>query len=210
MLLSEPRRGYTHATATDSTTWSRDAVAPDHPVIISVNLFVPEQLPNAGALHSQSFLQKFYNSAITFLLARRSINGTESGMELLREGVNSLPPYQDRHLSVDFREQLVLLDGKPLLLRKKEFNLFALLVQNAGQVVPRQSLLSLVWGYSGDVRTRTLDVHVRRLRSKLGCHADRYIETIFGIGYRFQPYSAADPVSPIPADDSPSYLALPA
>lgn len=129
-------------------------------------------------------------------------------MELLAEGLSSLPPYQDRHLSVDFQEHLVLLDGKRLVLRKKEFDLLAVLVQNAGQVVPRQSLLALVWGYGGDVRTRTLDVHVRRLRSKLGGHADRYIETIFGIGYRFQPYSAVDPLNPAPAEESPSYLAL--
>jgi two-component system phosphate regulon response regulator PhoB len=126
----------------------------------------------------------------------------------LPEGPNSLPPYQDRYLSVDFREQLVLLDGKRLVLRKKEFDLLALLVQNAGQVVPRQSLLSVVWGYKGDVRTRTLDVHVRRLRSKLGCHADRYIETIFGIGYRFQPCFGTDPLGRIRADETPSYLAL--
>ena len=129
-------------------------------------------------------------------------------MELLPEGLSSVPPYQDRHLSVDFRDQLVLLDGKRLVLRKKEFDLLALLVRNAGQVVPRQSLLSLVWGYSGDVRTRTLDVHVRRLRSKLGSQADRYIETIFGIGYRFQPWSAVDPLGSSPAEESPSSLAL--
>jgi DNA-binding response OmpR family regulator len=129
-------------------------------------------------------------------------------MELLRDGLNSLPLYQDRHLSVDFREQLVSLDGKPLVLRKKEFDLLALLVQNAGQVVPRQSLLSVVWGYSGNVRTRTLDVHVRRLRAKLGSHADQYIETIFGVGYRFQPCSTVDHLSPMQAEGSPPYLAL--
>ena len=129
-------------------------------------------------------------------------------MELLPQGLSSLPPYEDRHLAVDFGEQLVLLDGQPLMLRKKEFDLLALLVQNAGQVVPRQSLLSLVWGYHGEVRTRTLDVHVRRLRSKLGSHADRYIETIFGIGYRFQPCSSVGPLSPMPAEGSPPYLAL--
>jgi DNA-binding response OmpR family regulator len=108
-------------------------------------------------------------------------------MELLPEGLTSLPFYQDRHLSVDFREPLVLLDGQRLVLRRKEFHLLALLMQNAGQVVPRQSLISLVWGYPSEVRTRTLEVHVRRLRSKLGSHADRYIETIVGIGYRFEP-----------------------
>ena len=47
-----------------------------------------------------------------------------------------------------------------------------------------------VWGYGGEVKTRTLDVHVRRLRKKLGRFAEPYIETIFGIGYRFQPYHA--------------------
>jgi DNA-binding response OmpR family regulator len=98
-----------------------------------------------------------------------------------------VPLYQDRHLSIDIRKQLVLLDGQLLVLTKKESHLLALLVENAGHVVPRQSLLSLVWGYTSEVRTRTLDVHVGRLRSKLGSHADRYIETIFGIGYRFQP-----------------------
>ena len=131
-------------------------------------------------------------------------------MTLLPEGQSPLPPYCDEHFSIDFEEQLVLLDGKRLVLRKKEFGLLALLVMNAGQAVPRQSLLNQVWGYSGDVRTRTLDVHVRRLRSKLGSHADRYIETIFGIGYRFQPRAAASPLVPIPAEAPPGYLGLPA
>jgi DNA-binding response OmpR family regulator len=45
-----------------------------------------------------------------------------------------------------------------------------------------------VWGYSNEIRTRTLDVHVRRLRKKLGAYSEQYIETIFGIGYRFQPF----------------------
>lgn len=101
-----------------------------------------------------------------------------------------LPLYGDQHLSVDFAEQVVLLDGQKIELRKKEYDLLALLVQYAGQVVPRETLLLQVWGYNCKVRTRTLDVHVRRLRSKLGTYAERYIETIFGIGYRFQPYSA--------------------
>src|ERR1017187_3065876 len=59
-----------------------------------------------------------------------------------------------------------------------------------GEIIPREALLMQVWGYGGEVKTRTLDVHVRRLRKKLGRFAEPYIETIFGIGYRFQPYHA--------------------
>jgi DNA-binding response OmpR family regulator len=53
--------------------------------------------------------------------------------------------------------------------------------------VPREVLLQDIWGYSREIRTRTLDVHIRRLRKKLGQYGDKYIETIFGVGYRFQP-----------------------
>ena len=62
--------------------------------------------------------------------------------------------------------------------------------RHAGEIIPREALLMQVWGYGAEIRTRTLDVHVRRLRKKLGGYADQYIETIFGIGYRFQPYRA--------------------
>jgi DNA-binding response OmpR family regulator len=109
-------------------------------------------------------------------------------MGVLSNGQTPLFSYGDQHLSVDFREQVVNLDGQKVVLRKKEYDLLALLVQRAGQVVRRETLLLQVWGYSSEVRTRTLDVHVRRLRSKMGRYADVYIETIFGIGYRFQPF----------------------
>ena len=67
---------------------------------------------------------------------------------------------------------------------------------HAGEIIPREALLLQVWGYGAEIRTRTLDVHVRRLRKKLGGYADHYIETIFGIGYRFQPYHAPGTFSP--------------
>ena len=99
--------------------------------------------------------------------------------------------YQDLHLDLDFEHRLARLDLKPMPLTRKEYELLALLVQNAGDIVTREALLMRVWGYSSQIRTRTLDVHIRRLRKKLGPYADQYIETIFGIGYRFQPYRAA-------------------
>ncbi len=101
-----------------------------------------------------------------------------------------IPSYQDEHLMVDFDQQSAILDNQRMVLTRKEYDLLALLVQHAGEIIPRDALLMRVWGYGADIRTRTLDVHVRRLRKKLGGFAEQYIETIFGIGYRFQPFHA--------------------
>ena len=98
--------------------------------------------------------------------------------------------YQDAHLLIDFTRKLASLDVERPRLTRKEYELLALLVQNAGDIVSREELLLRVWGYNSQIRTRTLDVHIRRLRKKLGPYAELDIETIFGIGYRFQPYRA--------------------
>src|SRR5438067_10275246 len=103
---------------------------------------------------------------------------------------NHIPMYRDEHLSLDFDQEMAALDGARMILTRKEYDLLALLVEHAGEIIPRDALLMRVWGYSSEIRTRTLDVHVRRLRKKLGGYADQYIETIFGIGYRFQPFHA--------------------
>ena len=115
--------------------------------------------------------------------------------------VDSQPEqYQDAHLYLDFQRKSASLDTERLRLTRKEYELLALLVQNAGEIVGREDLLLRVWGYGSQIRTRTLDVHIRRLRKKLGAYAEVYIETIFGIGYRFQPYRAhvlPRPLSPM-------------
>jgi DNA-binding response OmpR family regulator len=98
--------------------------------------------------------------------------------------------YQDSHLVVDFTRKAATLDSKTMVLTRKEYELLAMLVEHAGEIVTRERLLWTVWGYNNQIRTRTLDVHVRRLRKKLGSYAEQYIETIFGVGYRFQPYRA--------------------
>src|ERR1700743_806660 len=103
---------------------------------------------------------------------------------------HSIPSYNDEHLTIDFDRQAAVLDNQRMTLTRKEYDLLALLVQHAGEIIPREALLMRVWGYGADIRTRTLDVHVRRLRKKLGSYADQYIETIFGIGYRLPPYHA--------------------
>src|SRR6266481_8342387 len=104
--------------------------------------------------------------------------------------------YQDAHLEIDAADKLALLDSRRLPLTRKEYALLLLLVENAGEVVPREVLLMRVWGYSSGIRTRTLDVHIRRLRKRLGSYSAQYIETIFGIGYRFQPFRASRRLQP--------------
>ena len=100
------------------------------------------------------------------------------------------PSYRDEHLVIDYEHQSATLDNERMPLTRKEYDLLSLLVRHAGEIIPRDALLLQVWGYGAEIRTRTLDVHVRRLRKKLGGYADQYIETIFGIGYRFQPFHA--------------------
>jgi two-component system alkaline phosphatase synthesis response regulator PhoP len=119
-------------------------------------------------------------------------------MALLQTVAHQPEQYQDLHLYLDFQRKTAALDLDRLRLTRKEYELLALLVQNAGEIVAREDLLFRVWGYSSQIRTRTLDVHIRRLRKKLGAYAEQYIETIFGIGYRFQPYRAQLIPRPLP------------
>ena len=111
-------------------------------------------------------------------------------MALLQTVGDQVEHYHDAHLHVDFQRKTASLDLERMKLTRKEYDLLALLVQNAGEIVPREALLMRVWGYGNQIRTRTLDVHIRRLRKKLGQYAEVYIETIFGMGYRFQPFRA--------------------
>lgn len=101
--------------------------------------------------------------------------------------------YRDAHVEVDIAAGSLAVDARRVQLTRKEAALLVALVGNAGDIMTREVLLSRVWGYGPMIRTRTLDVHIRRLRKKLGIHGDRYIETIFGVGYRFQPYRESRP-----------------
>ena len=103
---------------------------------------------------------------------------------LRRAEKESAPTYKDDKLAVDFADMRVICDGADVRLTRKEFALLSHLIKNSGRVATRQQLLDNVWGYSYFGDTRTLDVHIRRLRQKMdtcgGC-----IETVVGIGYRF-------------------------
>ena len=89
-------------------------------------------------------------------------------------------------LVIDLASHRVRLDGEPLSLRPREFELLALLVSNLGRVLTRDQILDNIWGhdYIGD--TRTVDVHVRWLREKIEPNptSPRRIVTVRGVGYR--------------------------
>jgi two-component system alkaline phosphatase synthesis response regulator PhoP len=101
-----------------------------------------------------------------------------------RSADQSGPPFDDGTLLIRFDDMRVLCTGGEVKPTRKEFALLTTLVKNQNRVATRQKLLDEVWGqdYYGD--TRTLDVHVRRLRQKLG-ECAFYIETVVGVGYRF-------------------------
>ena len=105
---------------------------------------------------------------------------------LRRTGQDAAPQeYRVGLLYVYPAKHLVQVDGKEVVLTYKEFELLCLLLENQGMVLTRNILMYKVWGAEQDRENRTLDVHIRTLRSKLG-PAGEYIETVRGIGYRMR------------------------
>jgi DNA-binding response OmpR family regulator len=92
--------------------------------------------------------------------------------------------YAGKHLLADFDAVSIAVDTKPVRLTRREFELLRFLVENKNRVLSRDRLLERVWGYDRFIETRSVDVHVGRLRAKLG-PAGLQIETVIGLGYRF-------------------------
>lgn len=87
-------------------------------------------------------------------------------------------------IKIDENQHTVFADGKQIFLTVKEFDLLVLLVKNRGNVLTRDYLLETVWELSTEIESRTVDVHIRTLRVKLGI-LEKNIETIRGVGYKF-------------------------
>ena len=95
---------------------------------------------------------------------------------------------------IDFGELIInldahqaLLNGKPVDMTYKEFELLRTLASSPGRAFSREELLMSIWGYDYFGGTRTVDVHIRRLRAKIE-GSRRYIETVHSVGYRFTSY----------------------
>ena len=121
---------------------------------------------------TKPFSLRELRSRIKALLRRRQLDGG------VPEDV-----YRDGRLEVQMASREVLLDGEPVRVTARELELLWFLIVNRPRVVSRDRILEKVWGLTTDVETRTIDVHVRSLRKKLGGES---IETIIGSGYRFR------------------------
>ncbi|MGC6533248.1 MAG: response regulator transcription factor [Flavobacteriales bacterium] len=177
------------------------------PDLILLDVMMPEMdgMETCMEMRERSQLD---NSMIAFLTARgedySQIAGFDAGADdyinkpikprvlvsrvkaLLRRHENSganRRTYSARGVSIDKDRYVVLKDGEELNLPKKEFELLALLISQPGRVFTREVILSSVWGNDVIVGDRTIDVHIRKLREKLG---DGYFKTVKGVGYKFE------------------------
>ena len=114
---------------------------------------------------------KLLVSKVRSLLRRVNLSNNISLMKLKFKG-----------LVIDKEEYTVKVKGEKLILPRKEFELLFLLSSNLGKVIQREKIMNQIWGEDVIVGYRTIDVHIRKLREKIGLN---YIKTIKGIGYKF-------------------------
>ena len=173
-------------------------------------------MPKKDGLEACQEIRSFSTVPIIMLTARSEdadqLMGFESGADdyvtkpfniltlkarvraLLRRASMAAAPADDAseliscgHISLDEKRRSAFKNGEEVELTMKEFDLIAFLMKNPGKVYSRESLLDLVWGYDYLGDTRTVDVHIRRIREKLELNPaqPRYIITKWGVGYYF-------------------------
>jgi len=120
-------------------------------------------------------LKPWKRAELTFRVKRAVTRSNGSQKEVLKHG----------GLVIDTARCEVSLDGVVLDLTFREYELLKFLAMNKGRVFTREALLNNVWGYDFYGGERTVDVHIRRLRSKLDDYSKKYIQTVRNIGYRF-------------------------
>ncbi len=122
------------------------------------------------------------------LSPRKIIARVKSVLRRVQGESEKLPKTPDyvkfKGIEIDSVSHTVKVDGEEVFFPKKEFKLLHFLISNRGKVFSREVILNEIWGENVYVVDRTIDVHIAKIREKLGDYAD-YIETLKGIGYRF-------------------------
>lgn len=183
------------------------AVDEEKPDLVLLDIMLPEEdgMHILGCLRSSSYT----SSVPVIMLTARSaeydkIMGLDGGaddyvtkpfniMELVsrikavlrRTSAGPETEFRSGDLLLNKTRHVVTVDGKQVDLTYKEFELLALLMENKGIVLERDHILSAVWGYDYGGETRTIDVHIRNLRHKLGNYG-KLIKTVRGVGYKLE------------------------
>ncbi|WP_066647401.1 response regulator transcription factor [Christensenella timonensis] len=116
------------------------------------------------------------------LIARVNAVIRRAGQRTGKPGVQAM---EQGGLVMDTTGHILYVDGKKTELTYKEFEMLRYFMKNTGMVLTREMLLNKIWGIEADIETRTVDMHIKTLRKKLGRCGD-YIKTVRGVGYRFE------------------------
>jgi DNA-binding response OmpR family regulator len=153
--------------------------SPDMPAgIASLAVLRSDQLPNFD--FTTGFDDFIVHPALTDEIVARMKRAI-----WLRSGVESDNVLRAGDLHVDLANYKVFVGGRPVDLTYKEYELLRFLATNRDKVFTREALLNRVWGYDFYGGARTVDVHIRRLRSKIEDRTHTFIETVRNVGYRF-------------------------
>jgi len=198
-LKKEGFKVFTASNGSDGIKLAKDL----NPEIIILDVMMPvmDGIEACQIIRSELQLQK---PIIAFLTSRAEdysqIAGLEAGADdyiskpirprlfiskiesLLRRRISSPETIASPDLQIDREKYLITFKGTEIMLPKKEFELIELLASRPGKVFNRDQILNIVWGDGAIVGERTIDVHIRKLREKLG---NNYIRTIKGVGYTF-------------------------
>lgn len=202
------QEGYQIVTASNG----KEAIAKakkEHPHLIIMDVMMPE-MDGMEACENIRKIPELQDTIITFLTARSEdysqVAGFDAGADdyiakpikpkvlvskvqaLLRrlkgvEGVSSTTTLTVGNIEINREEYKIIKEGEEIILPRKEFELFYLLATKPGKVFTREEILDKVWGNEVVVGGRTIDVHIRKLREKIG---DNFFKTIKGVGYKIE------------------------
>ena len=204
------QQGYSISTASDGKKAIEEADREvPHLIIMDV------MMPNMDGIEACGLLRKdprFKETIIMFLTARGEdyshvaafdagaddyvtkpvkpkilVSKVKALLRRLREEDKNQEKFQIGKLTIDREEYKVTFDGKVFLLPRKEFELLFLLASKPEKVIKREKIMEIVWGSEVVVGDRTIDVHIRKLREKIG---DKYFKTVKGVGYKFVPLNS--------------------
>jgi two-component system alkaline phosphatase synthesis response regulator PhoP len=200
------QEGYKIVTASNG----KEAIAvakKERPQLIIMDVMMPE-MDGMEACENIRKIPELSNVLITFLTARSEdysqVAGFDAGADdyiakpikpkllvskvkaLLRRLKDDSPSSENLNvgsIEINREEYKIVMEGKEIVLPRKEFELFYLLASKPGKVFKREEILDKVWGNEVIVGGRTIDVHIRKLREKIG---EDFFKTIKGVGYKFE------------------------